>query len=83
LLLSVAIAWIVRTGTRTGFLPWEKLALFGCFLVPLLSRHLGQVTHIPIGPAAPAALLAVCVARTLRAAPLQWRANRLAVRSSI
>jgi hypothetical protein len=66
LLLTVAIAWLVRAGRRTGFLPWEKLALFGCFVVPLLSRHLGEATHIPIGPLAPACLLALCVSRTWR-----------------
>jgi hypothetical protein len=67
LLLTVAMAWLVRAGRGTGFLPWEKLALFFCFLVPLVARHLGQETHIPLGPLAPAALLAVCVVRTQRA----------------
>jgi hypothetical protein len=69
LLMTVAIAWLVRAGRDTGFLPWEKLALFGCFLVPLLSLHLGQATHLPIGPLAPACLLALCVSRTRRAVP--------------
>ena len=66
-LLTVAIAWLVRAGRATGFLPWEKLVMLFCFLVPLVSRHLGQATHIPIAPLAPAALLALCLVRTLRA----------------
>jgi hypothetical protein len=70
LLLTVAIAWLVRAGRSTGFLAWEKLVLFGCFVVPLLSRHFGEATHIPLGPLAPAALLALCLMRTLHAVPL-------------
>jgi alpha-1,2-mannosyltransferase len=66
MLITVAIGWLVRVARRTGFLPWEKLVLFFCFLVPLVCRHLGEATHIPIGPLAPAALLAICLARTLR-----------------
>lgn len=69
MLLTVAIAWLVRDGRERGFLPWEKLAMFFCFLVPLLSRYLGKATHIPLGPLAPLALLAICVVLTLRMAP--------------
>ena len=49
LLLTVSIAWLVRLGRRTGFLPWEKLTLFFCFFVPLVSRYLSQGLHIPLG----------------------------------
>ncbi len=66
MLLTVAICWLARAGRDNGFLPMEKLALFFCFLVPLLSRHLGQLAHVPIGPLAPAALLILCMARTIR-----------------
>jgi alpha-1,2-mannosyltransferase len=69
MLLTVAIGWLVRAGRGTGFLPWEKLALFFCFLVPLVSWLLGRSAHIPLGPLAPAALLALCLVRTLQAAP--------------
>ena len=69
LLLTVAIAWLVRAGRATGFLPWEKWVLFVCFLVSLASRYFGQATHIPIGPLAPALLMAVCLVRTHRAMP--------------
>jgi hypothetical protein len=67
MLLTVAIAWIVRAGRHGGFLPWEKLGLFFCFVVPLVSLPLGHVAHIPLGPLAPAALLALCLARTFHA----------------
>jgi alpha-1,2-mannosyltransferase len=84
MLLTVAIGWLVRASRGTGFLPWEKLALFFCFLVPLVSRHLGQATHIPIAPLAPAALLALCLVRTLKQQTLAafHQAARCAVRSS-
>ena len=67
LLLTVSIAWLVRAGRANGFLPWEKWVLFACFLVSLASRYFGQATHIPIGPLAPALLLAVCLVRTCQA----------------
>jgi hypothetical protein len=69
MLLTVAIGWLVRAGRSTGFLPWEKLALLFCFLVPLVSRHLAQATHIPLAPLASAALLALCLVRTGWAPP--------------
>ncbi|HEX2940822.1 MAG TPA: glycosyltransferase family 87 protein, partial [Rhodopila sp.] len=77
LLLTVAIGWLVRAGRATGFLPWEKFALFCCYAVPLVSRHLGRGAHIPIAPLACVALLAFCVARTLRTAPRGAPAGRL------
>jgi hypothetical protein len=73
LLLTVAFAWLVRAGRATGFLPWEKWVLFACFLVSLTSRYFGQATHIPVGPLAPALLLAVCLVRTHRAAASDGR----------
>lgn len=66
LILLVAIAWLVRESRDTGFLPFEKLALGICFLVPLVSRHLGRDFHIPVAPVACLMLLAFCVVRTLR-----------------
>lgn len=67
MLLTVAIAWLVRASRVTGLLPWEKPTLLFCFLVPLVARHFAHVTHIPLGPLAPAALLVLCLIRTLRA----------------
>ncbi len=64
LLLTVAFGWLVRASRSTGFFAWEKLAMFFCFLVSISSRHFGQATGIPLGPLAPAALLALCVVRT-------------------
>jgi alpha-1,2-mannosyltransferase len=77
MLLTVAIGWLVRAGRGTGFLPWEKLALSFCFLVPLASRHLGHAAHIPLGPLAPAALLTLCLVRTRQATSRRKEASGL------
>ncbi len=77
LLLTVAIAWLVRAGRAAGFLPWEKFALFCCYVVPLVSRHLGREAHIPVAPLACAALLMFCLVRTLRKVPRRTPASGL------
>ena len=59
MLLTVAMGWLVRIGRRTGFAPWEKLAMLLCFIVPLISRNLGRDLHVAVAPLAPAALIAL------------------------
>jgi Glycosyltransferase family 87 len=66
MILMVAIAWLVRIGRKSGFLKWEKLILCFCFVVPLVSPLLGEKIHVPLGPLAPAAILALCLKRTVR-----------------
>ena len=61
----VAMLWLVRTASRAGFQPWEKLLLAFCFLVPLAYRYVGEGLGIPI------ALLALTVARSVRAQNLR------------
>ncbi len=65
-LLTVAGCWLIRTGQQTGFLNWEKTALFAAFLVPIASRSIGLSLQIPIGPSAAMAVLALCLARANR-----------------
>jgi hypothetical protein len=64
--LMVAMAWLVRDGRKTGFLAWEKLTLAFCFLVPSVSLVMAQAIRVPIGPLAPAAILILCLVRTVR-----------------
>ena len=66
LLLTVSVGWLVRLGRAGGFLAWEKPALALCFVVSLVGRFTGHHFGIPLGPLAPAALLAVCLVRTAR-----------------
>jgi alpha-1,2-mannosyltransferase len=69
LLLTVAMAWLVRAGREGGFRLWEKIAMFVCYLVPLVGRDLGHHFHVSLFPLAPAAILALAVARARRPSP--------------
>ncbi|TAL31704.1 MAG: DUF2029 domain-containing protein [Alphaproteobacteria bacterium] len=64
-LLALPVAWIAALGLRSGFLPWEKITLLAVFVLPLLSRMLGQYLHIPVAPLVMAGLLWVVVRREL------------------
>ena len=63
LLITIAIAWLVRLGRESRYQPWEKITLLGVYLVPLLSLPLGVAWHVPIGPLAAAAVLVIFLAR--------------------
>jgi hypothetical protein len=70
MMAGVAMAWLVRAGWRTGFLPWEKLLLAAIFITPLLTRGIGISLHLPIAPMASFAVLALSAAHA-------WREDRL------
>jgi hypothetical protein len=63
MIAAVALAWLVRAGRRSGFLPWEKAAMAAIFIAPMLARGLGTSLHLPFGAAASFALLGLCAAR--------------------
>jgi hypothetical protein len=69
MIAAVAMLWLVRIASREGFLPWEKLLLAGCYLMPLACRYVGEGLGIPIAPLAPIALLGLAVAHSMRAGP--------------
>jgi alpha-1,2-mannosyltransferase len=71
MIAGIAILWLVRAARRDGFLPWEKLLLTACYIMPLPCRYLGLGLHLPLAPLAPAALLALAVVRSVRAQPLR------------
>lgn len=73
MIAAVAILWLVRAARHDGFLPWEKLLLAFCYLVPLICRYVGEGTGLPLAPLAPLALLALTTIRSLRAQPLRPR----------
>ena len=74
MIAAVAMLWLVRAASRDGFLPWEKLLLAFCFLVPLMSRYVGEWLQMPLAPLALVALLALAVGHSLRAQSL-WSAR--------
>jgi hypothetical protein len=63
LLLLVAIAWLVRDARETGFMPWEKILLLGCYAASLLIWIVGRAWQIPIGPFISAVVLSLCLRR--------------------
>jgi alpha-1,2-mannosyltransferase len=63
LLAGIAMAWLIRAGSATGFLPWEKMTFAVVFIVPLMSRNFGTATHVPLAQLALIALLALIVRR--------------------
>ena len=48
--LIFAAAWLWRDGVRTGFLPWERLAIVALLVLPLPSIMVNVLTGIEPGP---------------------------------
>lgn len=63
MIAAVATAWLVRAGKEHGFLPWEKAALAGLFILPLFSRNIGSSLCLPISSLAVVALFVAVIAR--------------------
>jgi alpha-1,2-mannosyltransferase len=63
IMAGIAMAWLVRAGRQTGFLPWEKLIFAVVFATPILARGVGTALHLPIATAAGYALLCLCARR--------------------
>jgi hypothetical protein len=71
MIAAVAMLWLVRAASRDGFLPWEKLLIAFCYLMPLACRYVGEGLGIPIAPLAPIVLLTLAIIRSLRALKLR------------
>ena len=63
MLVAPAIAWLASKGVRYRLLPWEGTTLTVLSLVPLVSRTIGELTHIVLAPLAIGAGLAAIVVR--------------------
>ena len=63
MLVAPAIAWLACKGVRHRLLPWEGTTLTVLSLVPLVSRTIGEFTHIVLAPLAVGAGLAAIVGR--------------------
>jgi alpha-1,2-mannosyltransferase len=64
-LLAVPLAWLFVQARRTGFMPWEKTILLIAFVLPIVARLVGTLTHVALAPWVVAALL-WCVLRRAR-----------------
>jgi hypothetical protein len=65
MIAAVAMLWLVRAASRDGLLPWEKLPLAFCYLVPLACRYVGEGLGIPLTPLGPIALLGLTIVGSL------------------
>jgi alpha-1,2-mannosyltransferase len=75
--LALAAFWLTRQGMRAGFLPWERLVLAGLYLVPLVSRYVGLGLHVPLGPLASLAVLALGIRRARMSAAILNRGRHI------
>ena len=73
MLLLLAVVWFTGGTRRSGFLPWERLALATIYLLALLTWPVGTVWHLPLGPIPPSILLILCVRRLWRSLELRTR----------
>jgi hypothetical protein len=65
---AVAAAWLVRD--PAGLTGWEKVALAALFVLSMVPPGLAEAWHVPAGPIAASALLALIAARALGAQAL-------------
>ncbi len=63
LLTALPLGWLVLTGAKNGFRNWEKLLLLVAFLLPLVTRKLAQLAHLPIAPLIMLAVFAFIIRR--------------------
>jgi hypothetical protein len=66
--LALPVAWLAAAGLGEGFLPWEKAALAGAFVLPLVARPLAEYAALPLAPLVVALLAALLVRRIARVA---------------
>jgi alpha-1,2-mannosyltransferase len=67
LLVALAIFFLIRHARAHGFLPGERVAFGLVYLVPMVSRYVGEgVLHLPLGPPAAAAVFAYALVHVHR-----------------
>ena len=62
--LAPAIAFVVADGLARGFGPWEKTALAGLWLMPLVARTIAHATLVPLGVPAMLAIFILLLRRS-------------------
>lgn len=59
MVLALPLAWLMARAQSSGFWPWEKIALFATFILPLFVRSIGLYAGVPIAPLVLGAFLLV------------------------
>ena len=67
LIMALPLGWLVLTGATNGFRNWEKLGLLVAFLLPLVSRKLAVLLHLPVAPLVMLIVFAYVVRRLIAA----------------
>jgi hypothetical protein len=68
--LAPAIAFLAAEGLAHGFRSWEKTALAGLWIVPLITRSFAEATLIPLGTPMMLIVFAMILRRAASPAPL-------------
>jgi hypothetical protein len=63
--LVFAAAWLAREGLRTGFLPWERIAIVALLTVPLFTMATAKLARLQFCPIVLSLVLAVVVRQNL------------------
>lgn len=50
LLSAIPLGWLVMSGLKDGFRPWEKTLALVVFVLPLFARSLALNLHLPLAP---------------------------------
>jgi len=66
MVLAPAIAFLAANGLKRGFDPWEKTALAGLWLAPLVARSVAHMTLIPFGVPAMLAMFILLLRRSTK-----------------
>jgi hypothetical protein len=50
LLSAIPLGWLIMSGLKDGFRPWEKITALVVFILPLFARSLALNLHLPLAP---------------------------------
>jgi hypothetical protein len=50
LLSAIPLGWLIMSGLKDGFRPWEKITALAVFILPLFARSLALNLHLPLAP---------------------------------
>jgi hypothetical protein len=70
LLSAIPLGWLIMSGLKDGFRPWEKIVALAMFILPLFARSLALNLHLPLAPLVLLAFYGI-VARRIMSAPVQ------------
>jgi hypothetical protein len=67
--LTFAVVWFITEAARTGFRPWEKIALAAMITMPLFLLSTAKMTHLQTGPLFLWAVLLLIARRAVASVP--------------